>query len=211
MNTSESNNTPAVLFSRFSTEEQQKEALTKAMHDLLYALGADLDAPGIKETPERAAKYWLELTEGMKYTNHDIAEKYNKCFDAPSDAMVIEKDITIFSHCEHHTALMYDATVAVAYIPSKKVIGLSKIARICEMCAKRLQLQERIVQDIYEVLQEVLGTDDIYIRMKAKHGCMTARGVKSYNSTTLCQGIHGRFLTEPELRQEAIANMESEK
>jgi len=205
---SESNKTPAILAQRFSTDAEQKAALEKAMHDLLYALGADLESAGVKETPQRAAKYWLELTEGMRYTNHDIAEKFNKCFDAPSNAMVVERDITVFSHCEHHTALIYNAKVAVAYIPADKVIGLSKIARICEMCAKRLQLQERIVQDIYEVLQEVLGTDDIYIRMEASHGCMTARGVKSYDSTTVCQGIHGKFITEPDLRQEAIALME---
>ena len=101
--------------------------------------------------------------------------------------------------------------VAVAYLPKDKVIGLSKIARICEMCAKRLQLQERIVQDIYEVLHIILETDDIYIRIEGKHGCMTARGVKSYDSTTCCQGIHGRFESEPELRQEAISLMNGGK
>lgn len=98
---SESNRTPAILAQRFSTDAEQKAALEKAMHDLLYALGADLESAGVKETPQRAAKYWLELTEGMRYTNHDIAEKFNKCFDAPSNAMVVERDITVFSHCEH--------------------------------------------------------------------------------------------------------------
>jgi GTP cyclohydrolase I len=121
--------------------------------------------------------------------------------------MVVEKDIDIFSHCEHHLALMYDMKVAIAYIPNKKVIGLSKLARISEMCAKRLQLQERIVSDIYEVLRIILDTDDIYIRIEGKHGCMTARGIKSTNANTVCQGIHGRFESEPELRAEAIALM----
>ena len=200
-----------LIAQRFNSEEARLEYLTDAMRDLLYGLGADLQAPGILKTPTRAAKYWLELTEGMKYTNEEIAEMYGVCFDAPSDAMVVERDITIFSHCEHHAALMYDMRVAVAYLPKDKVIGLSKIARICEMCAKRLQLQERIVQDIYEVLHIILETDDIYIRIEGKHGCMTARGVKSYDSTTCCQGIHGRFESEPELRQEAISLMNGGK
>lgn len=199
--------TKELIAERFPSEEARAEYLTTAMRQLLFGLGADLDDPGLVKTPARAAKYWLELTEGMKYTNAEIAAMYNVCFDAPSEAMVVERDITIFSHCEHHTALMYDMKVAVAYLPKDKVIGLSKIARICEMCAKRLQLQERIVQDIYEVLHLILETDDIYIRIEGKHGCMTARGVKSYNSTTCCQGIHGRFETEPELRQEAITLM----
>lgn len=184
------------------------DAVAQATADLLVALGADINSEGLKETPKRAAKYWLELTEGMNYTNEDIASMFNKCFEAPSDAMVVEKDITIFSHCEHHLALMYDMSVAVAYIPKDRVIGLSKIARVCEMCAKRLQLQERIVQDIYEVLRIILDTEDIYIRITGKHGCMTARGIKSTNALTVCQGIHGRFEAEPELRHEAIALMQ---
>lgn len=191
-----------------SNPARSPEDIQDAVTRLLIALGADLASEGLKDTPKRAAKYWLELTEGMEYSNKQIAEMHDKCFDAPSDAMVVEKDITIFSHCEHHLALMYDMTVAVAYIPKGKVIGLSKIARVCELCAKRLQLQERIVQDIYEVLHLILDTEDIYIRISGKHGCMTARGVKSYNSTTTCQGIHGRFELEPSLRQEAISLMQ---
>lgn len=178
-----------------------------AMRDLLVALGADIESEGLKDTPKRAAKYWLELTEGMNYSNAEIASMFDKCFEAPSDAMVVEKDIDIFSHCEHHLALMYDMKVAIAYIPNKKVIGLSKLARISQMCAKRLQLQERIVSDIYHVLRMILDTDDIYIRIEGKHGCMTARGIKSTNAVTICQGIHGRFQSEPELRNEAIQLM----
>ena len=179
--------TKELIAERFPSEEARAEYLTTAMRQLLFGLGADLDDPGLVKTPARAAKYWLELTEGMKYTNAEIADMYDVCFDAPSEAMVVERDITIFSHCEHHTALMYDMKVAVAYLPKDKVIGLR--------------------QDIYEVLHLILETDDIYIRIEGKHGCMTARGVKSYNSTTCCQGIHGRFETEPELRQEAITLM----
>ena len=191
----------------FIMHDTQLKQTEHAMKLLLTSLGADVESEGLKDTPMRAAKYWYELTEGMRYSNEEIAALYNKCFEAPSDAMVVEKDITIFSHCEHHLALMYDMSVAVAYIPKDKVIGLSKIARVCELCAKRLQLQERIVQDIYEVLHLILGTDNIYIRITGKHGCMTARGVKSYNSTTTCQGIHGCFESSPELRQEAISLM----
>lgn len=187
--------------------DKRMGSIEDATRNLLEALGADLESEGLRETPHRAAKYWAELTEGMNYTNEEIAEMFNKCFEAPSEAMVVEKDIDIFSHCEHHLALMYDMTVAIAYLPKERVIGLSKLARISQMCAKRLQLQERIVSDIYEVLRLVLDTDDIYIRIEGKHGCMTARGIKSVNASTVCQGIYGKFRDESALRNEAIQLM----
>lgn len=185
--------------------------LENLFKEFLDIIGADVNSEGLKDTPRRAAKYWMELTEGMRYTNEEIAKMYDKCFEAPSDAMVVEKDIDIFSHCEHHLALMYDMKVAIAYIPKNKVIGLSKLARISKMCAKRLQLQERIVQDIYEVLRIILETEDIYIRIEGKHGCMTARGIQSVNAVTVCQGIHGKFKTEASLRNEAIQLMKGDK
>lgn len=112
------------------------------------------DRPGLIETPKRVVKYWCELLEGQLYSNKEIAEMYNKCFDLDTDEedsyvshdsgvkrdLVVETGIPIFSHCEHHLALMYDMSVTIAYIPKDKVIGLSKMGRIAEMCAKRLQL-----------------------------------------------------------------------
>ena len=128
---------------------------------------------------------------------------FNKCFeDAPTGNLVIEKNIPIFSHCEHHLALMYDCFVTIAYIPKNKVIGLSKMARVAEMVGKRLQLQERIVSDIYEVMKLILDTEDIAVVITGKHGCMTARGIKSRESATEAACLGGLFKTDSSLRAE---------
>ena len=108
--------------------------------------------------------------------------------------MVMVKDIEIFSYCEHHLALMYDMKVTVAYIPHGRVIGLSKIARIADMVGKRLQLQERIGTDIAEILQEILGSEDVAVIIEGTHSCMSARGIKKAAATTKTYTLRGAFL-----------------
>ena len=128
-----------------------REKIEFHVRGLLEAIGEDPDREGLRETPARVAGMLEEVLEGTNYTNHQIAEMFGKTFTAEeSDAeeAVIMKDISVFSYCEHHMALMYDMTVNVGYIPRGKVLGLSKIARICDMAAKRLQLQERLGRDI---------------------------------------------------------------
>jgi GTP cyclohydrolase I len=174
-----------------------------AVEMLLEALGDDPQREGLKETPKRVAKMYKEVFEGMQYTNDEIAGMFNKCFEdtTTGDLVVIEK-IPVFSYCEHHMALMYDMQVSVGYIPNGKVIGLSKVARIADMCAKRLQLQERIGTDIYEVLQKVLGTDDIIVVIEGTHSCMTARGIKKVGSKTKTSCCMGLFRNNSDLRAE---------
>ena len=139
----------------------------------------------------------------MCYTNEEIAQKFNKCFeDTTTGDLVVVDNIPVFSYCEHHMALMYDMKVSVGYIPNGKVIGLSKIARIADMCAKRLQLQERIGTDIYEVLKQVLNTENIIVVIEGSHSCMTARGIKKVNSKTKTACCKGIFMNNPTLRQE---------
>lgn len=181
-----------------------REKLRQAASLIIEALGDDPDREGLVETPERFSKMMCELMEGMRYTNHEIAEMFDKCFATESDGMVVEKDIPIFSFCEHHIALMYDMSVGIAYIPDGKVIGLSKMARIAEMCGKRLQLQERITQDIWDVLHEILGTDDIAVFVRGKHACMTARGIKKPDAKTYTHVIGGKFREDPSLRNELM-------
>ena len=121
-----------------------REKIEFHVRGLLEALGEDPDREGLKETPSRVAGMFEEMLEGIAYTNHDIAQMFGKTFtaeDTGAQEAVVMKDITVFSYCEHHLALMYDMYVNVAYIPHGKVLGLSKIARICDMAAKRLQLQ----------------------------------------------------------------------
>lgn len=128
------------------------EAIKVHVRGILEALGDDPDREGLKETPDRVARMYEEVFEGMNYTNHEIAQMFNKTFTdrmefgSASRDMVIVRDIDIFSYCEHHLALMYDMKVTVAYIPKEKVIGLSKIARIADMVAKRLQLRNALVR-----------------------------------------------------------------
>ncbi|MGK4198090.1 GTP cyclohydrolase I FolE [Fusobacterium sp. HC1336] len=174
-----------------------KEAIEKHIRGILIALGDDPDREGLIETPKRVANMYAEIFQGMNYTNDEIVDMYNKSFEVSdtldSQDMVIVKDIEIFSCCEHHLALMYDMSVTVAYIPKDRVIGLSKIARICDMVGKRLQLQERIGRDIAEILNKIIGSKDIAVLIKGKHGCMTARGINKTNSFTETSTFMGEF------------------
>jgi len=184
-------------------KEIDTNKIQEAVVMLLEALGDDPNREGLKETPKRVAKMYKEVFEGMRYTNDEIAQMFNKCFeDTTTGDLVVIDNIPVFSYCEHHMALMYDMKVSVGYIPKGKVIGLSKVARIADMCAKRLQLQERIGTDIYEVLRQVLGTDNIIVVIEGSHSCMTARGIKKVGSKTKTACCKGVFMTNGNLRQE---------
>lgn len=179
------------------------EAIQEAVKTILVALGDNPDREGLKDTPNRVAKMYAEVFEGMCYTNAEIAEMFNKCFEEGATGdLVTVADIPIFSYCEHHIALIYNLKVHVGYLPKGKVIGLSKIARIADMVGKRLQLQERIGADIAEVLEMVLGTDDIIVVIEGEHSCMTARGVKKPGTKTRTATLRGVFKTDSDLRSE---------
>ena len=179
-----------------------RAAVEEHIRGLLIALGDDPDREGLKETPSRVAKMYEEVFEGMLYTNEQIAEMFGVTFDEDlnngqsAGDMVVVRDIEVFSYCEHHLALMYDMKITVAYIPNGKVIGLSKIARIAEMVAKRLQLQERIGKDIADIMQMVTGSEDVAVLIDAKHSCMTARGIKNTVASTYTTTLRGRFKTD---------------
>ena len=184
------------------TKKINKKLIEKSIKNILIAIGEDPNREGLLETPKRVANMYEEVFEGIKYTNDEIAEMYNKCFeDTSSGDLVVVRDIPIFSYCEHHLALMYDMTISIGYIPNGKVIGLSKLARIAEMVGKRLQLQERIGDDIKEIVSKVTGSTDVAVYVKGCHSCMTARGVKKPCITTTCS-LSGKFRTDSDLRQE---------
>lgn len=179
------------------------EKIKELTREFLIALGDDPDREGLIKTPDRVARMCQEIFEGMTYTNEDIANKFNTCFeDVSTGDLVVESNIAIHSFCEHHIMLMYDMSVAIGYIPNGKVIGLSKLARIADMVGKRLQLQERIGSDIADILELVLNTKDIIVVIEGKHGCMTARGIKSREAVTKTATLRGRFLTNSDLRSE---------
>lgn len=181
------------------------KAIEEHIRGILIALGDDPDREGLKDTPKRAAKMYEEVFKGMCYTNDEIAELFNTTFEEDLDIIeskndiVLMKDIEIFSHCEHHLALMYNMKVAVAYVPSSKIIGLSKIARIADMVSRRLQLQERIGTDICEIIQKVTESNDVAVIIEGEHGCMTTRGIKKPGTRTLTTTFKGRFNTDQNL------------
>ncbi len=184
-------------------KEFNHEKIKDAIRTIIEELGDNPDREGLIETPDRVAKMYDEVFEGMRYTNDEIAEMFGKCFeDVDSNDLVIVKDIEVFSFCEHHMALMYNMRCHVGYIPKGKVVGLSKIARICDMAAKRLQLQERICADVAYIMQRVCGTEDVIVVVEGEHSCMTARGIKSRGAKTRTSAIRGLFDTDHELRKE---------
>lgn len=181
------------------------KAIEEHIRGILVALGDDPEREGLKETPKRVAKMYEEVFAGMNYTNHEIAQMFDKTFEegfekTDSKEMVIMKDIDLFSYCEHHIALMYDMKATVAYIPNGKVIGLSKIARICDMVGRRLQLQERIGRDVADILTEITGSQDVAVILEGCHSCMTARGIKKPGSKTLSVELRGRFREDASLQ-----------
>ncbi|MCL2374970.1 MAG: GTP cyclohydrolase I FolE [Firmicutes bacterium] len=177
--------------------------IEKLVSELLKELHDDPNREGLKDTPKRVAALYAEMFEGMLYSNEEIAKMFNRCFeDVKTNDLVLVKDIEVFSHCEHHLALIYNMRVHVGYIPKDKVIGLSKIVRICDMAAKRLQLQERLGNDIAEILQIVLGTQDVIVVIEGEHSCMTARGIKSRGAKTRTAAIRGLFESDSVLRNE---------
>ena len=186
------------------------QAIEEHIKGILIALGDNPEREGLKDTPKRVAKMYEDIYKGMCYTNDEIAEMLNTTFEddlalgnAEND-LVFMKDIEIFSHCEHHMALMYNMKVAVAYVPKQKVIGLSKIARIADMAGRRLQLQERIGSDIAEILQKITESEDVAVIIQGEHGCMTTRGIQKPGAKTITTTLRGRFNTDPMLNNKLM-------
>ena len=152
---------------------------------------------------------YAEIFEGMLYTNDEVAEMFNKCFgDDDGDEetiirdLVLVQDIPIFSYCEHHLALMYNMKCHVAYIPNGKVIGLSKVCRVADMAGRRLQLQEKLGNDIAEIICKIVNTDNVAVIIEGEHACMTTRGIKKPGTRTKTRSLRGKFVTNSDLRAE---------
>lgn len=183
--------------------EEEKSALQMAVRTILDVIDPEPNRVGLRETPERVANMFEEVFQGSKYTNDEIAQMFNKCFEEPqAKDLVVMSNIPAFSYCEHHMALMYNMKISVAYIPDGRVIGLSKIARIVDLVTKRLQLQERIGTDIANVMEMILKTHDVMVVIEGEHSCMTARGINKPGVVTKSAVLHGRFRDNHALRQE---------
>lgn len=191
--------------------EIDTKKIETCIREILIALGDDPDREGLKETPKRVAKMYEEVFAGMTLTNDEIAELFGTTFeeesyiDAEHQNFVVVRDIPIFSYCEHHLALMYNMKVTIAYLPKNKIIGLSKMARIADMVGRRLQLQERIGEEIGEIIEKVTGSDAIAVMINGEHSCMSARGIKKTGSVTTTLTYRGsRIECDSSLRQEVL-------
>jgi len=166
-----------------------REKVIKAVEDLLDALGQDRTREGLKETPRRVADAYAELLSG---DGANAREHLSRTFTSQCGGMVIEKDIWFSSTCEHHL-MPFFGTVAIAYIPDGKVVGLSKLARTVEVYAKRLQLQERLTEQIALEIMRCLAPVGVFVVCEAEHTCMTCRGIKKAGSKTVTYSCKGNF------------------
>lgn len=172
------------------------EKIKEAVRLLLEGIGEDVNREGLKDTPDRIARMYEEICQGM---NEDAKEHLSKVFTVDHDEMVLEKDIVFYSMCEHHLMPFY-GKVHVAYIPDGKVVGLSKLARTVEVYAKRLQIQEQMTGQIADAIMEYLSPKGVMVFVEAEHMCMTMRGVKKPGSKTSSIALRGVFAEDEKLQ-----------
>ena len=169
-----------------------REKAIKAVEDLLKALGEDIGRDGLKDTPRRVADAFAEFISGE---GKSAKEHLEKTFESEGGEIVVEKDIEFSSTCEHHL-MPFFGKIAIAYIPNGKVVGLSKLARTVEVYAKRLQLQERLTDEIAQAIMQFLKPKGVMVVCEAVHTCMTCRGIKKADSKTLTYSVKGTFPEE---------------
>ncbi len=172
------------------------EALVRQM---LIRVGEDPEREGLKRTPLRVAKAMDFLTSGHTVALEEILN--NALFEDASEEMVIVKDIEFYSLCEHHM-LPFFGKAHIGYLPNGKIIGLSKIARIVDLFARRLQVQERITNQVADTMMEILNARGVAVVLEASHFCMMMRGVQKQNSSTVTSAMRGAFQDDPNLRRE---------
>ena len=180
------------------------EAARKIIFDLLKSIGEDPDREGLKNTPDRVARMYAELLSG--YTEEPARIVNNALFRVSYDEMVLVRDIEFYSLCEHHM-LPFLGRAHVAYIPAGTVVGLSKIPRIVDMFARRLQIQERMTRQIADFIQETLEPQGVAVVVEAIHLCAVMRGVKKHNARMTTSAMHGSFRANLATRQEFLANI----
>ena len=182
--------------------KQDQESIASLMKKLLLKVGEDPAREGLVRTPERAEKAFRFLTSGYDTDVHSIVN--GALFTDPADGMVVVKDIEFFSMCEHHL-LPFFGKMHVAYLPAGKLIGLSKIPRIVDTFARRLQIQERLTQQVAETIQEVLKPRGVGVICEARHFCMMMRGVEKQHSGTVTSAMLGAFRDNKETRDEFLS------
>jgi len=186
------------------SEDIDIEAIKKIITELLMAVGENPARDGLKNTPDRVARMYSELLSGYRSDPDKVVNR--ALFDVQYDEMVIVRDIEFYSMCEHHM-LPFIGRAHVAYIPNGKVLGLSKIPRIVDMYARRLQVQERMTREIADFISELLKPQGVAVVVEAMHLCAMMRGVKKHNARMTTSAMHGAFRANPATRQEFLNNI----
>ena len=187
-----------------SAEDVDIEAIKKIIYELLGAVGEDPTRDGLKNTPDRVARMYSELLSGYRDDPDKVVNR--ALFDVQYDEMVIVRDIEFYSMCEHHM-LPFIGRAHVAYIPNGKVLGLSKIPRIVDMYARRLQIQERMTRQIADFISGLLKPQGVAVVVEAMHLCAMMRGVKKHDARMTTSAMHGSFRASLATRQEFLDNI----
>jgi len=193
-----------IVDSALEIENKKKiDVIEEAFMTIWKTLGMDMTDDSLAETPNRMAKMYVnEIYFGLK------EENFPKCTTVDNkmqyDEMVVERNVIVMSNCEHH-GVVIDGLATVAYVPNKKVLGLSKINRIVEYFAKRPQIQERLTEQVFHALCYILETDDVAVMIDAKHYCVASRGVEDTGSSTVTCKLGGGFKTDPAARAEFLS------
>ena len=177
------------------------DRIRRAVREILFAVGEDPDREGLLETPDRVARMYAEVFQGL---HQDPAKHLKKLFTQKYDEMVLIKDIQFESFCEHHL-LPFTGKAHVAYLPNGKVIGLSKVPRVIDVLAKRPQMQERLTEEVADLLMRELDAKGVAVVIQASHSCMTIRGVHKSNSSFVTSAVRGAFKDSPATRAEAMS------
>ena len=178
------------------------EKIESIILDLLKEIGEDPEREGLQKTPHRVAKSWTTFAKGYKQTPEEVVG--DAVFNEQCDEVIAVKDIDFFSLCEHHL-LPFKGVAHVGYLPEKKIIGLSKIPRIVDIYARRLQIQERLTQQVADALQDVLNPKGVAVVIEAEHLCMQMRGVEKKSSFMITSAVRGAFRKNNKTREEFLS------
>lgn len=179
------------------------ERIKKAVREILLAVGEDVEREGLKDTPDRVARMYAELLGGMR---EDPEKHLRSVFTETYEEIVLLRNIPFYSICEHHM-MPFIGVAHVAYLPSGKVLGVSKLARIVDSFARRLQTQERLTYQIADFLKTNLKSQGVAVVLEASHSCMTIRGIKKPGSTMVTSALRGIFKRDPKSRSEIMSLM----
>ena len=182
--------------------DESGSRMSELVREMLLEIGEDVDRDGLKRTPDRVARAWKDLTAGYSMDPEKVLN--GALFDVVYDEMVIVKDIEVFSLCEHHM-LPFFGKIHVAYLPDKKVVGLSKIARVVEIFARRLQIQERLTAQVAETIQNAISPVGVGVVCEARHLCMMMRGIEKQHSSAITSTMLGAFRENVQTREEFLS------